>query len=73
MIEFSKIKKNEKVADLGSGNGRVVIEFAKLPNVKEVHGFEINPFLEGTQKTSAGACSPTLGGCRAGGYCCWAE
>lgn len=45
MIEFSKVKKGEKIADLGSGNGRIVIEFAKLPNVKEVHGFEINPFL----------------------------
>lgn len=43
MIEFSKVKKGEKVADLGSGNGRIVIEFAKLG--AEVHGFEINPFL----------------------------
>jgi|TARA_Y100000310_G_scaffold107162_2_gene105615 protein-L-isoaspartate O-methyltransferase len=45
MVEFSKIKKTEKVADLGSGNGKIVVEFAKLPAVKEVHGFEINPFL----------------------------
>ena len=45
MIKFSKVKKGEKVADLGSGNGRVVIGFAKLSAVKEVHGFEINPFL----------------------------
>jgi len=45
MIELSKIKKGEKVVDLGSGNGKVVIEFAKLKNVKEVHGFEINPFF----------------------------
>ena len=43
MIEFSEVKKGEKVADLGSGNGRIVIEFAKLG--AEVHGFEINPFL----------------------------
>lgn len=45
MIEFSKIKKGEKVADLGSGNGKIVIEFAKLPAVKEAHGFEVNPLL----------------------------
>ena len=45
MIEFSNVKKGEKVADLGSGDGRIVIEFAKLKNVKEAHGFEINPFL----------------------------
>jgi len=45
MIEFSEVKKKEKVADLGSGNGKIVIEFAKLPVVAEAHGFEINPFL----------------------------
>ena len=39
VIEFSKIKKGEKVADLGSGNGKIVIEFAKLSAVAEVHGF----------------------------------
>lgn len=43
MIEFSEIKKKDKVAELGSGNGRVVVEFAKLG--VEVHGFEINPFF----------------------------
>jgi|TARA_Y100000310_G_scaffold51440_1_gene47398 cyclopropane fatty-acyl-phospholipid synthase-like methyltransferase len=43
MIEFSKIKKGDIVADLGSGNGKVVIEFAKLGI--EAHGFEINHFL----------------------------
>jgi len=45
MIEFSKIKKGEKIVDLGSGNGRIVIEISKLPFDLEVHGFEINPFL----------------------------
>ena len=45
MIEFSKIKKGEKIADLGSGSGKIIIEFAKLPAVKEAHGFEINPLL----------------------------
>lgn len=43
MIEFSKVRKGEKVADLGSGNGKIVIEFAKRGI--EAHGFEINPFL----------------------------
>lgn len=43
MIEFSKVKKGEKVADLGSGNGKIVIEFAKMGI--EAHGFEINPFF----------------------------
>jgi len=45
MIEFSKVKKGEKVADLGSGDGRVVIEFASLSIVEEAHGYEINPFF----------------------------
>jgi len=43
MIEFSDVKKNEKVVDLGSGNGKIVIEFAKKGI--ESHGYEINPFL----------------------------
>lgn len=43
MIEFSNVNKNEKVADLGSGNGKIVIEFAKKGI--ESHGYEINPFL----------------------------
>ena len=45
MIKFAKVKKGDKVVDLGSGNGKIVIEFAKLDNVKESHGFEINPLL----------------------------
>ncbi len=50
MIELSgleKLPKNKKIklADLGSGNGKIIIAFAKLnPNV-EAHGFEINPLL----------------------------
>jgi protein-L-isoaspartate O-methyltransferase len=45
MIRLSRVRKGDKVADLGSGDGRVVTEFAKIPRVKEAHGFEINPFL----------------------------
>jgi hypothetical protein len=36
--------KGKKMADLGSGDGRLVVAFAKK-GVKEAHGFEINPFL----------------------------
>ena len=43
MIEILNVKKGQKIADLGSGDGKVVIEFAKKG--AEVHGFEINPFL----------------------------
>lgn len=43
IVEFSKIKKGEKIVDLGSGDGRILIEFAKRG--AEAHGFEINPFL----------------------------
>ncbi len=49
MAELSGIKssnkKKIKLADLGSGTGKVLIRFAKLnPNI-EAHGFEIDPFL----------------------------
>lgn len=43
MVEFARVKKGERIAELGSGNGKLVIEFAKKG--AEVHGFEINPFL----------------------------
>jgi len=43
MIELSKVKKGQKVADLGSGDGKIVIEFAKRG--AEAHGFEINLIL----------------------------
>ncbi len=44
MIKLAKLKKTDKVVDLGSGDGRLVIEMAKH-GVKESHGYEINPFL----------------------------
>lgn len=43
MIRLSGVKKGEKAADIGSGTGRVVIEFAKKGAI--VTGFEINPLL----------------------------
>ena len=43
IIRFSNVKRGEKIAELGSGDGRVVIALAKKGAI--VHGFEINPFL----------------------------
>ncbi len=43
MIKLLKLKKGDKVVDLGSGDGRIVIAFAKLG--LESHGYEINPVL----------------------------
>lgn len=43
IMTLSNAKQNEKMADLGSGDGSIVIEFAKRG--VEAHGFEINPFL----------------------------
>ncbi|MCL5090535.1 MAG: hypothetical protein M1514_00850, partial [Patescibacteria group bacterium] len=43
MIELAHVLPGEKVADLGSGDGRIVIELARLG--AEAHGFEIEPKL----------------------------
>lgn len=43
IMELANVKKGQKTADLGSGNGKIVIEFAKRG--AEAHGFEINPLL----------------------------
>ena len=43
IITLSEVKKGDRVADLGSGDGRIVIEFAKK-GAKAI-GFEINPLL----------------------------
>ena len=43
MLALSDIKLGEKAVDLGSGDGRLVIAFAKAG--VEAHGYEINPFL----------------------------
>lgn len=34
----------KKIADIGSGNGQVLLELASIKNA-ELHGFEINPLL----------------------------
>ncbi len=43
MLEFAGVMPGQKVADLGSGDGRLVIAFAKAG--AEAHGYEINPLL----------------------------
>ena len=43
MMEFARIEKGEKAVDLGSGDGRLVIEMAKKG--AEAHGFEIRKEL----------------------------
>lgn len=42
MVELSQIKPGEKSADLGSGDGRVVIAMAQKGAI--AHGFEIDPY-----------------------------
>jgi ribosomal protein L11 methylase PrmA len=41
--KFADIHPTDKIADLGSGDGRIVIAFAEAGI--ETHGYEINPFL----------------------------
>ena len=43
MLKLAKIKRGVRIADLGSGDGRVVRAFAKKG--VEIHGYEINPLL----------------------------
>jgi len=43
MLELAAVQPGQKTADLGSGDGRVVIAMAKAG--AEAHGFEINPKL----------------------------
>ncbi|HEX5429481.1 MAG TPA: hypothetical protein VFX17_00150 [Patescibacteria group bacterium] len=43
MVELSGIKPGQKFADLGSGDGRVVVAFARAG--AQATGFEINPLL----------------------------
>lgn len=43
MIALAQVKKGEKVVDLGSGNGKVLIAMAQKGAI--AHGYEINPLL----------------------------
>ncbi|MDP3685405.1 MAG: methyltransferase domain-containing protein [bacterium] len=43
MLDLTNVRPGEQVADLGSGDGRVVIAFARAG--AEAHGYEINPLL----------------------------
>ncbi len=43
MVELSKVKRGEYVAELGSGDGKVAIAFARAGAF--VDGYEINPIL----------------------------
>lgn len=43
VTQIAKIRPGEKMADLGSGDGRILVAFAKAG--AEAHGYEINPLL----------------------------
>ena len=43
MLKLARAKKGEKAAELGSGDGKILLALAKAG--AETHGFEINPFL----------------------------
>lgn len=45
VITLTNPKNKDKIAELGSGDGRVCIELAKKNPSAVIHGFEINPFL----------------------------
>lgn len=55
MVELADAKIGEKVADLGSGDGRIVIAFAKVPFMGtkhkiETHGYETDDDLRTLSK-----------------------
>jgi len=50
IIEFLDIKPGQKIVDLGSGDGRLVIALAKAGAI--AYGYEINPFLVARAKKS---------------------
>jgi len=45
MLRIARIKKDDVVFDLGSGDGTLLIEAVKGYNLKEAYGIEINPLL----------------------------
>lgn len=45
MLKLADLKKSDRAVDLGSGDGRIVLEIAKKDKGIKVEGYEINPFL----------------------------
>lgn len=45
IVKLTNPEKGDKIAELGSGDGRVCIALAKQNKEAKIHGFEINPFL----------------------------
>jgi 16S rRNA A1518/A1519 N6-dimethyltransferase RsmA/KsgA/DIM1 with predicted DNA glycosylase/AP lyase activity len=45
IVKLASSNKKDKIAELGSGDGRVCIELAKKNPLAQIHGFEINPIL----------------------------
>jgi len=43
MARMAEVKPGQKLVDIGSGDGRILIAFAKMG--LETHGYEINPLL----------------------------
>ena len=48
MVELARPEKGERMADLGSGDGRILIAFAQK-GIK-THGFELDPLLINTSQ-----------------------
>jgi 16S rRNA A1518/A1519 N6-dimethyltransferase RsmA/KsgA/DIM1 with predicted DNA glycosylase/AP lyase activity len=53
MVELAHAKPGEKAADLGSGDGRIVVAFAKKGT--EMHGYEIDEDLRKLSKQTSEA------------------
>lgn len=45
IVKLANPKKDDKIAELGSGDGRVCIALALKNKKAEIHGYEINPLL----------------------------
>ena len=52
MLQLAEVRKDDVLYDLGSGDGRIVIEAAKKFGVKAV-GVDLNPTLGGTGQTQS--------------------
>lgn len=45
IVKLTGPKPGDKIAELGSGDGRICIALAQANSKIEIHGYEINPFL----------------------------